>query len=207
MTYILRCCVRYKKGLLIIFILLGYSLQIFSQSVCKPVSLMCEYLIDPLGIDVTTPRLTWRIDDKRMGAKQTAYEICVSTDSLEASKGRGIIWQTGKISADKQLINYKGKSLIPFTRYYWSVRVWDKDGKPSSWSAVNSFETGLMNSSNWKGAWISDSRDIKEKAAPYFRKSFSTTKKIKSARAYIAVGGLYELYINGESIGDQGRRE
>ena len=202
MTFIIQCCVRYRKGLLSLLILVGYSLQLFSQTACKPVALMCEWLINPLGIDAANPRLTWRIEDERTGAKQIAYEITVSADSLEVVKGLGKHWQTGRINADKQLINYKGKTLTPFTRYYWSVRVWDKDGKPGSWSAVNSFETGLMNSSNWKGAWISDSRSIKEKAAPYFRKSFSTTKKIKSARAYIAVGGLYELYINGERIGD-----
>ncbi len=201
MTTITRC-VGYRKGLLTLLLVVGYSLQLFSQSACKPISLMCEYLINPIGIDAANPRLTWKLEDKRTGAKQIAYEINVSNDSLEVVKGLGKNWQTGKIITDKQLMNYKGKTLTAFTRYYWSVRVWDKDGKPTSWSSVNSFETGLMNSSNWKGAWISDSRDIKEKAAPYFRKSFSTTKKIKSARAYIAVGGLYELYINGERIGD-----
>ena len=201
MTSIIRC-IGFTKYLLTFLLLAGNSPQLFSQSASKPVSLMCEYLINPLGIDAANPRLTWRIDDQREGAKQIAYEINVSSDSVEVVKGLGKHWPTGKINADKQLINYKGKALIPFTRYYWSVRVWDKDGKPSSWSQVNSFETGMMNSSNWKGSWISDSRDIKEKAAPYFRKSFSTSKKIKSARAYIAVGGLYELYINGERIGD-----
>ena len=202
MTTPIRSCVSYRKGLLALLILFGYSLQLFSQSDCRPASLMCEYLVNPLGIDAANPRLTWEIEDGRKEAKQIAYEISVSTDSLDIIKGLGKHWQTGKINADKQLINYKGKTLTPFTRYYWSVRVWDKVGKPSSWSPVNSFETGMMNNSNWKGAWISDSRDIKEKAAPYFRKSFSTTKKIKSARVYIAVGGLYELYINGERIGD-----
>ena len=39
-------------------------------------------------------------------------------------------------------------------------------------------------------------------AAPYFRKVFDARKKIWSARAYIAVAGLYELYINGEKIGN-----
>jgi len=190
------------KSLFFLSILVMVTLFCKAQTAGDPVSLKCEYLMTPLGIDAPTPRLTWQLDDTRMGAKQTAYEICVSTDSFETSKGRGLHWQTGKISTDKQLITYKGKSLNPFTRYYWTVRIWDKDGKPTSWSAVSSFETGLMNSSNWKGAWISDSRDIKEKVAPYFRKSFSATKKIKSARAYIAVGGLYELFINGERIGD-----
>jgi alpha-L-rhamnosidase len=54
----------------------------------------------------------------------------------------------------------------------------------------------------WKGSWIKDSRDINLKPAPYFRKEFKAKKKIVSAYAYIAVAGLYELYINGKKIGD-----
>ncbi len=60
-----------------------------------------------------------------------------------------------------------------------------------------------MDVSNWHGAWISDGRDIHFEPASYFRKKFSSNKEIESARAYIAVAGLYELYINGEKIGDE----
>ena len=59
----------------------------------------------------------------------------------------------------------------------------------------------MIDMSNWKGNWISDSDNINTLPAPYFRKEFYTPKKIQSARAYIAVGGLYELYINGKKIG------
>ncbi|MDP4228664.1 MAG: family 78 glycoside hydrolase catalytic domain, partial [Bacteroidota bacterium] len=38
--------------------------------------------------------------------------------------------------------------------------------------------------------------------APYFRKVFDIKKKIKSARAYIAVAGLYELYVKGKKAGN-----
>ncbi len=81
------------------------------------------------------------------------------------------------------------------------MNVWDKDGKKAT-SDINSFETGMMGMENWQGAWIGDNRDINYKPAPYFRKTFDTQKKVKSARAYIAVAGLYELYINGEKIGN-----
>ena len=67
-------------------------------------------------------------------------------------------------------------------------------------SPIATFEMGMMQSSNWQGAWISDSRDVQNKVAPYFRKTFSVAKKIVSARAYIAVAGLYELSINGQKI-------
>lgn len=164
---------------------------------CLPVGLRCEYLVNPLGIDATDPRFTWRLADTRNGAKQTAYQLFVGTDSLALGKG----WTSGRIDSDAQLVSYTGPALQPFTPYYWRVEVWDKDNKAST-SAVARFETGMGNSRNWQGAWISDGNTINLKPAPYFRKTFSTTKTVKSARAYIAAGGLYELYLNGQKIGN-----
>jgi alpha-L-rhamnosidase len=173
-----------------------------SQSPSRTVGLQCEYLVNPMGVDLPSPRLAWRIDDKRMGAKQSAYEICVGIDSVQVATRAGSAWQTGKINSDAQLVWYAGKLLEPFKRYFWAVKTWDHAGNSSGWSSVAYFETGLMSSSNWRGAWISDTRDIHLKPAPYFRKGFAISKKIKTARAYIAVGGLYELSINGQRVGD-----
>jgi hypothetical protein len=116
--------------------------------------------------------------------------------------GEGEVWDSGKINSDRQLVTYEGKDLTPFTRYYWKVMVWDAWQNESK-SDIQSFETGMMDISNWQGNWISDGRDIHYLPAPYFRKKFETDKEIVSARAYIAVAGLYELYINGEKIGNQ----
>ena len=55
---------------------------------------------------------------------------------------------------------------------------------------------------DWKGSWIQDTRDVNLKPSPYFRKTFFIQKKITFARAYIAVAGLYELYLNGKKVGD-----
>jgi len=168
---------------------------------CQPVFLRCEYLQRPLGIDASHPRLSWRLDDRRAGALQTAYSVTVGTDSMALVQGDGGAWSTGRRDAPGQLITYDGPALQPFTRYYWRVEIWDKDGARTA-GAIASFETGMMDAGNWKGAWISDSRDRDLRRAPYFRKGFATTKKIRSARAYIAAAGLYELYINGKKIGD-----
>lgn len=168
----------------------------------KVVGLKCEYLINPLGIDAANPRLSWRIDDARKGAIQTVYKVFVGTDSIGITQGKGNYWQSDKVHSDIQLLTYKGRPLQPFTKYYWTVQVWDKDGKPSSANEIACFETGMMENKNWCGAWISDNLNMKEKVAPYFRKSFGVQKKIRSARVYIAAAGLYELYINGNKISD-----
>lgn len=183
-----------------IILLLSFFLSVISFA-AEPVNLRCEHLTNPLGIDTKNPRLTWLLDDNRQGAKQRAYQILVGTDSLNVLKGQGEMWDTGIVEAEDILVVYKGNMLEPFTRYFWKVIVWDKEGLESS-SVVNAFETGMMHISNWQGAWIGDGKDINYKPAPYFRMKFATDKSIKSARAYIAVAGLYELYINGEKIGN-----
>jgi len=174
----------------------------YSQTtVCLPGNLRCEYLIDPLGVDVSAPRLSWLLNDQRFGAKQLAYRITAGTDSISLINGSGNCWDSKRVDSESMLINYAGKKLEPFTKYFWSVEVWDKDGLKSE-PVIASFETGMIDSKNWQGHWISDGKGIGIKQAPYFRKELELPKKLKSARAYIAVGGLYELYINDQKVGD-----
>ena len=172
----------------------------YSQN--KAVGLKCDHLQTPIGIDNATPRLSWMMNDSRQGAKQTAWQIIVGKDSSQVARNVGNSWDSKKNSSDKILVTYSGETLEPFTRYFWKVNIWDKDGEQSS-SQVTYFETGMMDIKNWQGNWIGDGTNINKKEAPYFRKTFETGKTIKSARAYIAVAGLYELFINGERIGDQ----
>lgn len=167
----------------------------------KLVNLRVEHLPAPLGIDQAHPRFTWQFETTKSDFKQTAYEIYVNSDSLATLKGDKNLYKKGRISEDQPLTYYEGENLQAFTKYYWKVKAWDEGGNTVE-STVSSFETGMMTSSNWQGSWISDGQDITVKPAPYFRKTFSTSKPIKSARAYIAVGGLYELYINGQRIGN-----
>lgn len=39
--------------------------------------------------------------------------------------------------------------------------------------------------------------------APYFRKTFKAVKPVRSARLTIAIGGLYQLSLNGQRVGDR----
>ncbi len=190
-----------RKILLTTMLCVSSMLYAQKQKECLPIELNCEHLVNPLGVDKSNPRLSWRLADKRQGAKQSAYQILVSSDSLALVKNKANSWNSGKQLSSAMLIHYNGTGLKRQTKYYWKVRVWDKNASEST-SSIASFETGMMGMENWKGKWISDNQDIHEQAAPYFRRAFKTTKPIKSARAYIAVAGLYELSINGKKIGD-----
>ena len=192
-----------KYSLSVFFIVLLYPFQVsYTQNnISVPDNMRCEYLVKPIGIDSQSPRLSWLLNDKRYGAKQIAYRIITGTDSVLVASGVGTNWDSKRVESDKMLVTYDGNNLKPFTRYFWSIQVWDKDEVPSI-PVMASFETGMMLKGNWKGSWISDAQGIDTKPAPYFRKEYNVTRKVKSARAYIAVGGLYELYINGHKVGD-----
>ena len=193
-----------KYFIVTLFSLLALCANNFAQ---RPDFLRSEHLINPLGIDTHAPRLTWLLDDARHGAMQNAYRIVVGTDSVAVARGQGNIWDTQRVASEKMIVVYEGTELQPFTRYYWQVRVWDMDYAEQT-STVAWFETGMMTMDNWKGDLISDGHglnghSINVKQAPYFRKQFSAgDKKIRSARAYIATAGLFELYVNGEKIGN-----
>ncbi|HTF17546.1 MAG TPA: family 78 glycoside hydrolase catalytic domain [Chryseolinea sp.] len=160
-----------------------------------PVALLCEYMSRPLGVDTDAPRFRWRVD-----ADQTAYRIVVDKDSAKVDNGTGAAWDSGQIEGNSNLAVYAGDSLKPFTRYFWKVQVWAGEGVATS--EVASFETGIKGETNWSGVWITDSQDVNLKPAGYFRKGYAVTKPIRTARAYVAAAGLFELTINGQRIGN-----
>ncbi|MDR1666879.1 MAG: glycoside hydrolase family 78 protein [Bacteroidales bacterium] len=166
-----------------------------------PEQLRCEHLDRPLGIDNASPRLSWIMNDSRQGAVQKACRILVGTDSTDVVRGKGDMWDSRKTVSGDMLFSYRGTLLLPFTKYYWNVHIWDQYDRETT-SEVTSFETGMMEIIQWQGAWISDQHDIHYKPAPYFRKTFTVKRKIKHARAYISAGGLYELYLNGKKAGN-----
>ena len=79
------------------------------QEECKPVNLHCDHLINPLGIDNANPRLSWMLNDARQGARQTAYQIIVSTDSLKANNENGEIWNSGEKRIGSNPCHLSGK--------------------------------------------------------------------------------------------------
>ena len=106
-----------SKGIknLTTLIFFGLSWNAHSQNDSLRVyDLKSEYLVNPIGLDVKTPRLTWKIRDQRRGAVQKAYKISVGIDSAKVTAGKGSYWNTGRINADHQMVVYSGKELQAF---------------------------------------------------------------------------------------------
>ena len=191
----------------------------------SPFQLKCNNLENPSGI-VKNPSFSWMIPSTGKGSGQTAYQIILDTDRRKMKSEAEVSWNSGKVSScQTSWISLERADLKPATSYYWKVRFWDNNDQPSSWSRIGYFITGLFNNEEWNGAkWISfedipDSLILvpgvhgngnslgevakKRTVIPYFRKEFHLDKDIAQAMIFVSGLGQYELYINGEKIGDR----
>jgi alpha-L-rhamnosidase len=168
-------------------------------------NLICEYRTNPLGIDVTAPRLGWQMQSDRRGARQTAYRILAANDPQRLSEGEADSWDSSKIETDQSIhIPYAGQELSSRQRVYWQVTVWDEIGQASH-SDPAWFEMGLLERSDWKGEWIGAALTGGPRStipAPFLRQSFQLDGAIKAARLYVTALGLHECSINGRLVSD-----
>ena len=157
----------------------------------QPLKLTCEYQMNPLGIDTRKPRLSWIFQSAERNQLQSAYEIVVSAHQASINQLIGDAWNSGKILSSSNLhIEYAGVPLNSFTRYYWRVRVYDKNNQVSEWSSPAWFETAMLQASDWKAGWRGDGtkqfeRDedfYRDDRMPLFRKTFVARKKVSAAR-------------------------
>ncbi|MEP7375116.1 MAG: family 78 glycoside hydrolase catalytic domain [Chitinophagaceae bacterium] len=203
-----------NKSIFWFIIFLSAAIRVQATPALQPANLSCEYLENPLGIDIMKPRLSWNFISTRRNQLQSAYEIIVSDNQENIQRAKGNVWKTGKINSPQSInIEYNGSALQSFTKYYWRIKVYNAQGEESGWSAVASFETAMLQTGDpaaigWKAKWIDDGtrqfeKDedfYKDDAMPLFRKQFSITKKIASARLYISGLGYYEAYMNNTKI-------
>ncbi len=117
--------------------------------------LRCEYLADPMGLDETSPRLSWIVESDQRGARQTAYRVLVASTAEQLSRDEGDLWDTGKRQSSESIhIEYEGAPLSSRQQCYWKVMSWDAEGQPGPWSEPGRWEIGLLSPSDWVAEWI-----------------------------------------------------
>ncbi len=143
---------------------MGLRAQTAASPAMGPVELRVDDLKTPLGIDDATPRFSWQLKDPARGAKQTAYEVMVSSRADLLGAGKADVWDSGRIESGASLnVRYAGPAIAPSTRYFWRVQVWDTAAKPYAESATSWWETGLMTPDHWRAQWIA--KETAEEAA------------------------------------------
>ncbi len=189
------------KSLFILFISFTISNCTSSTSI-KVTALKTEYKTNPLGIDNTSPRLSWTIieENQTRGQKQTAFQILVASSESNLNDNMGDMWDSGKTETNKSVNNkYKGKTLESAKQYFWKVKVWDATGNPSDWSENGIFSMGLLKKEDWKGEWILKP-DQKKTDHNWYRKNFQLDENPTSAFVFVGSFGYHELYVNGEKV-------
>ncbi|MEV6110584.1 family 78 glycoside hydrolase catalytic domain, partial [Streptomyces sp. NPDC051940] len=117
-------------------------------------ALRTQYLSTALGIDDTTPDLSWQLAAFGPYAAQSAYRVQAATSRAALDAGRPDLWDSGKVDSPLPRATYAGEALGSRTRVYWRVQLWSPGGGASEWSAPAVFETGLTAASDWSADWI-----------------------------------------------------
>ncbi len=185
--------------------------------------LRCEYLENPVGIDVEAPRLSWVVSGSGRGVRQTAYRILAASTAEGLDAGTGDLWDSGRVeSSSAAQIPYEGAPVGSRTRVYWKVRIWDGGGRPSPWSQTAFWETGILRPEEWIAEWIAlpqpeekDPLDLQEcrwiwypeedsaaevpAGTRYFRRTFDIPpdRTIVQARILMDADDRFTLFANG----------
>jgi len=156
--------IRQHVGIIAGSLTLCFAVNILASSTARcaeqhaelaPAELTCEYATNPLGVDTPRPRFGWLLQSDKRSQLQSAYRVLIATSEKQLQANVGDKWDSGKVDSDRSVnVEYRGKPLASGEKCYWKVRVWDKLGRPSTWSQPGSFEMGLMKQSDWKAQWI-----------------------------------------------------
>ena len=152
----------------------------------KAINLKCEYLKNPIGIDIKKPRLFWNCEGS---ITQTAYQIVADN------------WDSGKVQSSSMRAEYP-QELNPREIVNWKVKLWDENDVEGEWSDTASFEIGI---DEWQAKWITGNYKVNKKnryPVDCFKKDIEIKKEISKARLYITACGLYEARLGGEKIGN-----
>ena len=151
------------------------------------------HITNPLGFFIPKPVFTWNVEEAA-GKKQTAARIVVSVhDDLSAP-----LVDTGFDNGLSCLGYAPQMTLLPRTRYYWTVTVRTDAGEEAV-SEINWFETAKLDEP-WNGHWITCEDGDRQ---PIFTKRFPAGRDITAARLYVCGLGIYEACLNGKKVGDE----
>lgn len=161
----------------------------------KLYDLRTEYRENPIGLTDKAPRFSWKMESEEKDTLQTAYEIKVTDEN------GNVVWNSGKkASAQSVLIPYEGEKLADEMLYKVEVSVADNHGNVEA--IEGTFETGIFDNTEFTAKMITSDFPEEETACPVFGKTFAIDKKVKKARLYATAHGVYEVTLNGQTVGD-----
>ena len=155
-----------------------------------------NHIVNPLGFDLPHVTASWKVAEA-FGKKQEAARLCVFGD---AGRSR-LLYDSGWDAALSSLGTELPLTLLPRTRYYWTVRVRSDAGEEAE-SELCFFETAKLEEP-WAAGWITPQEDTERH--PLFCRTVRPEegREVVSARLYVCGLGLYVPYWNGKKIGSE----
>jgi alpha-L-rhamnosidase len=203
----------------VLFVVLVFSA--FANA--APVRLRCEYVENPLGIDAAAPHLSWQSDNAERDWQQSAYRILVASSQQGLKDGKGDVWDSGRVKSPESVgIAYAGPRLESGRRYFWTVTVWDANGKTSRSTEAAWWEMGLLDKADWKAHWISwknpdedqdragirwiwlrgqDALSMPLKSMAVFQADVEISAKPREAALFLLARGNFVAKVNGHEVG------
>ncbi|KAI6764188.1 hypothetical protein HG530_007977 [Fusarium avenaceum] len=157
-----------------------------------------------LGVQDSTPRISWKITHNDSCSIQNGYEIELSKYGPNQEVQDVCI--ASQQSQENILIPWPFKEPLQ-SRIHVSirVRVWDEQDEKGPWSEPTHLEIGLLYRSDWSceriaAPWASKTTE----AGPedLFRRQFVLHDSPVKARLYVTAQGVYEAEINGRRVGN-----
>lgn len=197
--------VRFLVSIGLIYCFCNLSTVMYAKGGSAPFTLAelkCENLVNPLGIDNTSPHFSWKLKGDGWKGGQACYEIQVASDSLLLVQDAADLWKSGKLKSDASvMVAYQGSPLASRSLGYWRVRAWDQKKQVSEWSPVARFAVGILDKDPIRGAYIGSSPEGGKICAPLLRKKVRVDK---AGTSFLHVNslGYHEVYINGKKVSE-----
>lgn len=108
-----------------------------------PTGMMTELIREPGNVPIMDlmPEFSWIVP--AYASYQTAYQILVASSNENLIKDIADIWDSEQVQSKLSTeVEYGGSELAVNSSFFWKVRIWDENGKPSEYSDIQSFTTG-----------------------------------------------------------------
>ena len=168
------------------------------QQLHTAVGLEVEHAMEPLTVDIASPRFSWQLFHPQRAQRQLSFRVVVTM----AVGSDDVLWDSGTVPSNATHVLYPdpgtgARALPSDTDFSWSVVWTDTTGAPSP-AATSTFSTALLGGvPDWCGAeWLSSSGNGSLNLYRAVLPELGGEPPLR-ARLYIASPGYYHATLNG----------
>ena len=162
--------------------------------------LTMDYLNNPVGT-AGMPRFSWKLESDQKNILQEGYrlQIALTPDFQMPVYDSGYVESSRSVHVEVA----EDKFLRSLSCYYVRVQV-RAGGCESAFCVPGRFVTGILREQEWEARFVSgESRDDSDRSgSTCLRRDILLSGEVEEAYVCATALGLYQLYINGERVGE-----